>query len=108
MSSVDDRLNRIVQKEQDLQARERELMERSGGGGGGGKDPGDQRISRLETQFDKLAEKLDKQVDAISTVKTELAAIKTKLDFMPTRFEFYTGLVALLGALVTLNRTGLI
>lgn len=93
--SLDTRLQDLFERERLLTEREKRMGSGSGEGGGGSFV--DQRVSRLEGQYDKLGEKVDRVADNLSGLTSEMAAVKERLTHMPTRFEFYSVAVSIVG-----------
>jgi archaellum component FlaC len=105
--NIDYKLNQLHAMLRETETLQEELR-RSGGKGGGGRGGGDhmdQRIARLEGDYDRLTDKVDRISEKIGTLGEQLAAMKERLSQMPSRFEFYTVIVTattLLGAIVLL------
>lgn len=66
------------------------------GSGDGGGDDMEQRVTRLEGQFDKMA-------DSLRNIETTVARIEGKLDDMPTKDWTTTRLFWVVGAFVVLS-----
>lgn len=95
--AIDQSFNRFQAMEREVADLREQIEARSGGGGDDGGDV-DQRVTRLESQFDKVADKIDRHGDRIGGIEAQLAAIKERLNHMPTKYETWQIAMAVIGA----------
>ena len=101
MSSLDYRFSEIRESLAEAKALRDEAARSSGSGGGGGLD---QRVTRLEGQFDRIVDKIDRQGERLADVEGELKGIRERLSHMPTKLEIWkiaAGLIAATAGLIT-------
>ena len=79
--SVDDRLNKIIVVQNDLNDKMQamqQMHERFGSRDGGGSGPVDDRVSRLEGRVDKV-------IDELGGVKVNIATLTERVSHLPSK-----------------------
>ncbi|MBB3035396.1 hypothetical protein [Alteriqipengyuania lutimaris] len=96
--AIDQSLNRIHAVERDVAGLREQIEARSGGGGGEGGQV-EQRVTRLEGQFDKLGDKLDRQSDRIGGIEKELATLTERVAHLPSKGFIVSSLATTVGVI---------
>ena len=59
----------------------------------------DNRIARLEGQFDRLSEKMDRQGDRLGGVEKEMATLTERVAHLPSKGFIWTVALAIIAAI---------
>lgn len=103
--TIDERLAQIVNTQGELRDMQAQLSNALKGGDGGGNSGGmDERLNRLEGNFDKLREDNSQLRDRIASVSERVATLSEKVSHLPSKGWIdarLLGLLALIAAIVT-------
>lgn len=100
--TVDYRLNQIVALQAELREIQDRLRGNSSDGGGGGMN--DQRLTRLENQFDRLRDDNASLREGLTNVRVDVATLAERVAHLPSK-DFIAkaslGIVAAITAVIT-------
>ena len=94
--AIDQSFNRIHAVEREVAELREQITARSGGGGGEGGHV-DHRISRLETQTDRLGDKVERQGERIGGVEIQLATLTERVAHLPSKGFILSALATSVG-----------